>query len=43
MNKIRWMQDRLIKDGQLSASFDIGKMIEPGIRAKALELVASGH
>jgi NitT/TauT family transport system substrate-binding protein len=43
MDKVKWMQDRLVKDGQLSASFDINKMIEPSIRAKALELVASGH
>ena len=43
MDKIKWMQDRLVKDGQLSASFDISKMIESGIRAKALELAGSGH
>jgi NitT/TauT family transport system substrate-binding protein len=43
MDKIKWMQDRLVKDGQLSASFDISKMIEPSIRAKALELAGSGH
>ena len=43
MDKIKWMQNRLVQDGQLSASFDIGKMIEPSIRAKALELVAGGH
>ena len=43
MDKIKWMQDRLVKDGQLSASFDISKMIAPDIRAKALELVAGGH
>ena len=43
MDKIKWMQDRLVQDGQLSASFDINKMIEPSIRAKALELAGSGH
>jgi NitT/TauT family transport system substrate-binding protein len=43
MDKIKWMQNRLVTDGQLSATFDIEKMIEPSIRAKALELVASGH
>ena len=43
MDKIKWMQNRLVQDGQLSASFDIEKMIEPSIRAKALELVAGGH
>jgi len=43
MDKIKWMQERLVQDGQLSASFDINKMIEPSIRAKALELAGSGH
>ena len=43
MDKIKWMRDRLVQDGQLAASFDITKMIEPGIRTKALELAGSGH
>jgi NitT/TauT family transport system substrate-binding protein len=43
MDKITWMRDRLVADGQLAAAFDINKMIEPSIRAKALELARSGH
>jgi ABC-type nitrate/sulfonate/bicarbonate transport system substrate-binding protein len=42
MDKIKWMQNRLIQDGQ-AAPFDINKMIEPSIRAKALEIAGSGH
>jgi hypothetical protein len=43
MEKIKWMQNRLVADGQLAAGFDINKMIEPSVRAKALELAGSGH
>jgi NitT/TauT family transport system substrate-binding protein len=38
MDKIEWMRDRLVKDGQLSASFDIKTMIDPTIREQALAI-----
>jgi NitT/TauT family transport system substrate-binding protein len=37
--KIAWMKDELVREGSLPASFDMQKMIDPEIRAKALELV----
>lgn len=42
-DKIEWMRDRLVKDGQLSASFDVKTMLDPTIREKALQLIGRGH
>ncbi len=35
MAKVQWMRDQLVKEGRLAAAFDITKMVDPDIRAKA--------
>jgi len=37
--KIAWAKAELVREGSVPASFDMAKMIDPDIRAKALELV----
>jgi NitT/TauT family transport system substrate-binding protein len=39
MEKVLWMRDLLVKNGQLAGTFDIAKMIAPEIRAEALKRV----
>jgi NitT/TauT family transport system substrate-binding protein len=39
MDKVEWMRDLLVKDGRLTKPFDLAKMIDGEIRAKALERV----
>ena len=38
MKKIEWMEQELIREGNLSGPFDLNKLIDPSIREKALEL-----
>lgn len=37
--KIAWGKEELVREGSIPASFDMATMIDPDIRAKALELV----
>ncbi len=40
MKKIEWMREQLVADGRVAAAFDIHKMIDPAIQAKALVRLA---
>jgi NitT/TauT family transport system substrate-binding protein len=37
MDKVNWMHGELVKEGRLATPFDMTKMIDAGVRAKALE------
>lgn len=37
LDKLQWMQDKLLADGTLAHPFDLAKMIDAGPRSKALE------
>ncbi len=39
VHKLDWMMDQLVKDGSLKQRIDVAKVIDPTIRAKALEKV----
>jgi NitT/TauT family transport system substrate-binding protein len=39
MDKLDWMQRELVKTGNLKQAGDLGKIVDPSLRAKALELV----
>ena len=39
MNKLNWMQEELVKTGNLQKAGDLAKIIDPTLREKALELV----
>jgi len=38
MDKLSWMQEELVKTGNLQRPGDLGKIVDPTLRAKALEL-----
>jgi NitT/TauT family transport system substrate-binding protein len=38
MEKLDWMQNELVKTGNLQRPGDLGKIADPTLRAKALEL-----
>ncbi len=40
MEKLNWMQDELVKTGNLNRAGDLTKIVDPTLRTKALELVA---
>ncbi|HZP70104.1 MAG TPA: ABC transporter substrate-binding protein [Pseudolabrys sp.] len=40
LDKLNWMQNELVKAGNLKAPFDLSTMTAPGIRAEALKRVA---
>jgi NitT/TauT family transport system substrate-binding protein len=40
VKKVEWMRRQLVSDGRLAASFDVRKMIDSSIRAKALDRLA---
>jgi NitT/TauT family transport system substrate-binding protein len=39
LDKVKWMQDLLVRDGRLPRPFDLSTMIDEGIRAEALKRV----
>jgi NitT/TauT family transport system substrate-binding protein len=39
LEKAQWMADQLVKDGSLSRPYDVSRMVDADIRAKALQLV----
>ncbi len=41
LEKLEWMEQQLLKDGILPRPFDLTKMIDGGVRAKALELAGN--
>ncbi len=40
LDKIRWMQDQLVKDGSLPKPIDLAKVTDDSLRAKALARAA---
>ena len=40
MDKLDWMQNELVKTGNLQRPGDLAKIVDPALRAQALELVA---
>ena len=43
VDKLKWMVEELVKDGNLKQPIDVAKVIDPSIRAKALALVNATH
>ncbi len=43
MDKLKWMDDQLVKAGKLKAPVDLAAVTDPGPREKALKLVAASH
>jgi NitT/TauT family transport system substrate-binding protein len=41
VDKLKWMNEQLVKDGNLKQPIDVDKVIDPGIRAKALALLGA--
>jgi len=41
VDKLKWMDEELVRDGNLKQPVDVTKVIDPGIRAKALALVGA--
>jgi hypothetical protein len=39
MDKLNWMQEELVKTGNLQKAGDLTRIIDPTLREKALELV----
>jgi NitT/TauT family transport system substrate-binding protein len=39
MDKLNWMQQELVKTGNLKQAGDLAKITDPSLRAKALEIV----
>jgi hypothetical protein len=39
MDKLNWMQEELVKTGNLQKAGDLGKIVDATLRAKALEMV----
>jgi NitT/TauT family transport system substrate-binding protein len=43
MDKLDWLQEQLVKTGNLSQPFDVGRMVSTGIRAQALARAGMQH
>jgi NitT/TauT family transport system substrate-binding protein len=41
MAKLQWMQEQLIREGSIKQGFDPATVVDAGVRAKALELLAA--
>lgn len=41
VDKLKWMNEQLVKDGNLKQPVDLSKFIDPSIREKALALVGT--
>jgi NitT/TauT family transport system substrate-binding protein len=41
MDKLDWMQNELVKTGNLEKAGDLGKIVDPSLRGKALELAGN--
>jgi hypothetical protein len=39
MDKLDWMQNELVKTGNLQRAGDLTKIVDPTLRAKALEMI----